>query len=303
MATRGSPKPETVNWHCMLDAKARLGEVPSWSVAANSLYWIDCHSRTLNRTKLDGASRNWTLPSVVGSYALFADQPSALIALESGIVQLDLESETIKPLYSAPYDTNNYRFNDGKCDRAGRFWVGTMRKYRSLEADGGSCYYRVDADSLSAVINGVTVANGTAWSPDGRTMYIADRPNCQILAFDYDHQSGQPSNRRQFVRLREGQIPDGATVDSEGGYWIAMFGAGCILRFSSEGQLDRHLEAPTRYPTMVTFGGEGFSTMFVTTASADPVGSIPERHAGGIFCCDLDVRGLPVDDYRRDPRL
>ncbi|MGE4239004.1 SMP-30/gluconolactonase/LRE family protein [Ramlibacter sp.] len=286
----------TPEWSCVLDAKANVGEVPIWSARSQRLYWIDIYAPSLNRTDpLTGATQTWRFTSPIGSYALDADEAFALVALQEGYFKLDLRTGASSMLFAAPYDVANYRFNDGRCDRQGRFWVGTARLRDSTQPDGGASFYRLDAQGPVRLIEGVTIANGIAWSPDGRTMYLADRPNWQMLAFDYDPASGVPSNRRRFAGLNVGEIPDGAVVDSEGFYWIALMDAGKILRFSPAGELDRILEAPTLQPTMITFGGHDYRTLFVTTAAHDRGSkeAAAERLAGGIFSLDLDVRGIP----------
>ena len=290
---------ESVNWQCFADIGTKLGEVPTWSSPDNALFWIDSHSGMLHKTDFTNRTTStWKLPAAVGSFGLCKDRRFAVVAIETGIVRLDLQDGSVEILFDAPYDRTNFQFNDGKCDPAGRFWVGTMRKYRSTLPNGTAAFYRVDDRGMSAQITDITIANGLAWSPDGRTMYIADRPNWQILAFDYDVRTGEATNRRRFVSVTEGEIPDGAAVDADGGYWIAMFRAGRILRFTPDGRLDRDLKAPTSFPTMVTFGGPDLSTMFVTTANVPPKGSAtPEAHAGAVFCAKVGALGLEAHNF------
>ena len=291
--TGGLPRQEAVEWDCILDAKAAGAEMPVWVEDDNALYWADLLGRSVNRLDIfSSINRRWEMPEMVGTFALCPDRSKALIALRTGLFKLDLGTSKLSPLVDAPYDTENYHFNDGRCDADGRFWVGTMRSSGSSLPNGGAAWYRFDGNGLSRQIDGTTIANGLAWSPDGRTMYVADRPNWQILAFDYDTDKSIPSGRRIFARVPEGQIPDGAAIDRDGGYWIALFGAGRIVKFSPDGQLERDLKAPTMHPTNIAFGGNGHSTMFVTTAriladvEAEPL-------AGGLFCADVKACGFP----------
>ena len=292
---------ECPDWICALDAKARLGECPTWDGAEQALFWIDSFAPALNRfDPATGATRRWALPDPVGSFALVEGRHAAVVALGSGLHELDLGTGATGLLHAAPYDQVNYRFNDGRCDRQGRFWVGATRQHDSQEPDGGAAVWRLDRGELSRQVTGTTIANGTAFSPDGRTMYLADRPNWQVLAFDFDPVAGIASNRRTFARVPEGHYPDGAAVDAEGGYWCALFRAGRILRFAPDGRLDRDLKAPSLMPTMICFGGPDLSTMFVTTTAwlLGKAGRAQEPQGGGLFRCDVGATGLPERRYR-----
>lgn len=295
---------ETPSWTRLYEAHAVTGENPIWC-ADGTLVWIDIFGPTVNRLDLStGVNRAWKMPELIGSLSLMQGAERAIVALASGLVELRFGDGQVTPLAPFPYDAKNYRCNDGRCDRAGRFWVGTIRLSES-QPKGGGHFYRYDEQGLSAAVPGVTVANGVAWSPDSRTMYMADRPNWQILAMDYDLASGTASNVRQFATVPEGEIPDGATVDAGGGYWIAIYGAGRILRYLPDGTLDRELAAPTPYPTNIAFGGSDYRTMFVTTGSyhLDEEMRRRDRSAGALFSCrDVGVRGLPEMMFTRERR-
>jgi sugar lactone lactonase YvrE len=180
-----------------------------------------------------------------------------------------------------------------------------MRMHNSPLPYGNAAFYRLDDRGFSAQIDQVSIANGLAWSPDNRTMYIADGPNRRILAFDYDIETGTPSNRRVFVNVPENVgSPDGATVDADGGYWVAMIRGGRILRFLPDGTLDRDIKAPTTHPTMVAFGGSGYDTLYLTTSSnhyADEAARAREPRAGSVFCFKPGVRGIaePAFSFHR----
>jgi sugar lactone lactonase YvrE len=286
---------EAPDWQCVVRAQAEVGECPVWSAAQRALYWIDIYGPALYRSDPEtGATQAWTLPEPIGCFALRDGGQTALVAIASGLGELDLASGALTPHHAAPYDRANYRFNDGRCDRQGRFWVGTTRLPGSSAPDGSSAFWRLDAGGLRQAVDGTTIANGIAFSPDGGVMYLADRPNWRILAFDIDIATGAASNRRVFATVPEGEIPDGAAVDAEGGYWIAMFRAGRILRFTPEGRLDRDLKAPCSMPTMIAFGGDHLATMYVTSARRylDDAGRAREPHAGSVFRCDVGARGL-----------
>jgi sugar lactone lactonase YvrE len=295
---------EKPDWECVLDAQAGLGEVPFWYEDEQALYWIDGFRPSLNRTTFgrslaETKTHEWLTPEEIGSFVLCRDRDTALVALETGIFSLDLKSGATRKLNDATYDVANHQYNDGRCDPAGRYWVGTRRRLGSKAPDGSGWFYRMDDRGLVPVIDDITMANGIAWSPDGRTMYVADRPKWQITAFDFNIAEGTVSNRRKFCTVPTGFIPDGAAVDSEGGYWIAYYRSGLIVRFTPDGKLDRELKAPTMLPTMVAFGGPDLATMYVTSSVVDPVKPNDPREpfAGGIFRCDVGARGIPEHRY------
>jgi sugar lactone lactonase YvrE len=188
------------------------------------------------------------------------------------------------------------RFNDGRCDRQGRLWAGTMVMNMGLASKAGALY-RYDAAGLQRVMDGLITPNGLGFSPDGRVMYLSDsHPSVQsIWAFDYDTDSGTPSNRRLFVDMNvyPGR-PDGAAVDADGCYWICGNDAGLIHRFTPAGKLDRSLAVPVKKPAMCAFGGAGLDTLFVT--SIRPGGDVDlsdQPLAGSVFALRPGVRGLP----------
>jgi sugar lactone lactonase YvrE len=188
------------------------------------------------------------------------------------------------------------RFNDGRCDRQGRFWAGTMHLNMSVAANVGSLY-RYDGEkntTLEARLNGLIVPNGLAFSPDGTVMYLSDsHPSVQtIWAFDYDIHSGTPSNRRVFVDMNQypGR-PDGAAIDVEGGYWICANDAGLIHRFTPQGKLDRSITLPVKKPSMCAFGGSNLDTLYVT--SIRPSGDVSDQPlAGSVFAVQPGISGL-----------
>jgi sugar lactone lactonase YvrE len=188
------------------------------------------------------------------------------------------------------------RLNDGRCDRQGRFWAGSMVLNMGANADQGRMY-RFDGGQrgpVEAQLSGFIVPNGLGFSPDGRTMYLSDSHPLiqQIWAFDYDIDSGTPSNRRLFVDMMPlAGRPDGAAVDAEGCYWICANDAGLIHRFTPDGRLDRSLAVPVKKPTMCAFGGSRLDTLFVTSIRPGD-DTDPQSLAGGVFALNPGVKGL-----------
>lgn len=273
-------------------------ESPVWCVETQRLWFVDIKAPAVYRLNpVDGHIDRWAMPEDVGSLAL-TRRGDLIVALRGSIARFDPQTGRITEIVRATHDTTTTRFNDGRCDRQGRFWVGSMYEPRSV---AGGALFRLDvAGRLSMMQGGVTVANGSGFSPDGRTMYFADTPTCQVWASDLDPETGALSNRRCFVTMTETQgRPDGAAVDCEGHYWVAAVGGGQILRYCPTGVLDRAVAVPTRWPTMPAFGGRDMRTVFVTSLK---YGRTPEEMAqwpdsGGLFAFEADAPGLVEPRY------
>jgi sugar lactone lactonase YvrE len=291
-----------------------LGESPFWHPQEQCLYWVDIPGRRVARVKVDGlqpqgAVEYWPLDEEPGCIAP-VQGGGLVLALRSGICLAPTWGRPLQPLAAAPYDTRKLRFNDGKCDAQGRLWAGTMYEPRDQKL---GVLYRLDATGLQAVMDGVTTANGLAWSPDGRTAYWADTAAHRVRAFDVDPASGQLSGERLFHQMAPkpegwtwgsatpyGGRPDGAAVDAEGCYWSAQFEGGRLLRLSPAGEVLAQVSVPALCPTMPCFGGPDFKTLFITTArqgrSPEELAHYPD--AGCVFAMRVEVAGLPVHFWR-----
>ncbi len=284
---------------CVLDAKAECAECPVWVAEEQALYWTDIPGRTLNRfDPASGGNRVWPMPEEVGSFAL-REVGGVVAALRSGFAFIDLETGAVTHIADPETDRPDNRFNDGRCDRAGRFWAGTMHEPRT--ARDGALYCLEPDCSWRRVADDVLVANGLAWSPDDRRMYWSDSRNQIVYVFDYDIATGGASNRRELVRLTDAQgRPDGAAVDAEGFYWSACFMGGKVIRFAPDGRVDREVPMPVRDITMCAFGGPTLTTLYVTTSrealTAEERRQQPQ--AGGIFAVDAGVPGLPEPRFK-----
>ena len=284
---------------CVLDARASLGECPLWSIGEQALYWVDINAPSLNRfDPASGENIVMPMPQSIGSYAL-REGGGFVVALRDGIHLCDRTGKLERRVADAPYDTATYRFNDGRCDPRGRFLVGTMNEKRDAD---GAALYRLDRDfTLTRLFGGITISNGLAWSPDGRTMYHADTPQRTVRAFDYDEANGTPSRPRVFAQWNgDTERPDGGAVDSDGNYWIAHYRGARIVTISPEGRIIAEHPVPAMCPTMCAFGGADLRTLYVTTArqrrDADELARLPR--SGGIFAMRVDVPGLPEAHFR-----
>jgi len=253
----------------LLSTPMQLGECPFWHPEEASLYWIDIPRLALHRFHPEsGHHRQWLLPSEPGCITHCASG-GVLIAMRSGLTVLNLDTSILTPVADAPYDTSTMRFNDGRCDAAGRLWVGTLYEPRDRPV---APLYCVERGVIHDSGNRATVSNGVAFSPDNRTLYHADTTSHKITAYDFDLATGQVGAGRLFQQFSTDKLhhyggrPDGAAVDSEGAYWCAMFEGGRILRFSPSGELLREIQLPLRCPTMLAFGGADLCTLYITSA-------------------------------------
>jgi sugar lactone lactonase YvrE len=281
-------------FRCVLDIRASLGEGPVWAGAERVLYWVDINAPALNRfDPATGRNTAMPMPESIGCVAL-RRSGGFVVALRGGFWLAAADGTLVRKVGDAPYDPAHHRFNDGRCDPQGRFLAGYMNEAR---AAGTAALVRLDPDfAQTPVLLGMTISNGLAFSPDGRTMYHADTPTQVIRAYDYDAASGTPSNPRLFARFTEdGDRPDGAAVDRDGCYWTALYRGGKVVRISPEGRVLAEFAVPAMCPTMCAFGGRDLKTLYVTSArqmrGEDELLRLPQ--SGGLFAMEVDVPGLP----------
>lgn len=284
----------------VLDARNGTGESPVWHAAEQALYWVDIPARKLCRwIPATGQTSSWLAPEMLACIAPTAAANVWVVGAENGIFRLtpqtggQLGFERLAPVSHA---MDGMRFNDGRCDRQGRFLAGTMLMNMASGSRVGCVYSYQKGSGLTKLLDGFITPNGMAFSPDGRTMYLSDsHPSVQsVWAFDYDTETGTPSNRRLFIdmNLLPGR-PDGAAVDADGCYWICGNDAGLVHRFTPHGKLDRSLPVPVKKPAMCAFGGAGLDTLFVTSIRPEGIDLSDQPLAGGVFALRPGVRGLP----------
>ena len=282
-----------------------LGESPVWRAREGALYWVDIAGRAVNRLDMaSGKRRAWRTQEMPGCIA-FARDGSVIAAMETGIFSLELAADGSAParrLASVAHPMASMRFNDGRCDRQGRFWAGTLHTDIPAGHAVGALYrYDPDGSITGPLEGGLAIQNGLAWSPDGRRMYLADGHATvnKVWTFDYDPDAGVPRERRLFADMAQhGGRPDGAAVDAEGCYWVCANDGGAVLRFTPEGRLDRRLPVPTSKPTMCAFGGARLDTLFVTSMKPrDPALARGQPLAGAVFALSPGVQGLPEPEF------
>jgi sugar lactone lactonase YvrE len=284
--------------------RAAVGESPVWRASEEALYWVDIPAQKIVRLQVaSGARSEWTLPEKVACIA-FDAAGSVIAGMETGLfaVTLPRDDDNLAPqlrkLAAPVFPAPDMRFNDGRCDRQGRFWSGTMVQDMSLANPAGALFCFDAGRGLSSpVVDGLITQNGLAWSPDGATMYLSDsHPSKRLIwAFDFDAATGTPRNRRVFADLHHhAGRPDGAAVDADGCYWICANDAGRLLRFTPQGKLDRQIAVPAVKPSMCAFGGRDLDTLFVT--SIRPASGASDDD-GCVFAVRAGVRGLPEPEY------
>jgi len=290
----------TTDVHCLLDARATLGECPVWSVEEQALYWVDTLGRSVNRfDHVTGANQSWRLPQDIGCCAL-REGGGLVLGLRGGFHGFDPGSGALVPLRAVEADRPDVRLNDGRCDRRGRFWAGSVQ-VPPVPARPGGALHRLDRDHrCDKVLDGLLIPNGLAFSPDDRTLYLSDsHPSRQtIWAFEFDADEGRLGDRRIFATTWDlpGR-PDGAAVDAEGFYWSAGIDGGQVVRFAPDGRIDRTVALPVSGPTMCAFGGPGLDVLFVTSMRPADVDGKVEPLAGGLFAFAAGVAGLPEPRY------
>ena len=290
-------KPTRSDVSCVLSAKALIGEGPVWSVADQRLYWADIVGKQLNVfNPADGSNQSFDLPELVTSIAPRAREGAGLIlTLRSSFAFFDPRTGKLERLAEPEPDKPGNRFNDGKTDRQGRHWAGTMGDV-DWDSPVGTLY-RFDASrKLTPMREGVCCSNGLGWSPDGKTLYFAESFRYKIHAYDFDPATGDISRPRLFASLegKAGAFPDGLTVDAEGFVWSAQPVFGRLVRYDPKGGIERILELPVSRGTSCIFGGPNLDILYVTTMR----GSLTDEQlageplAGSLLALRPGVRGI-----------
>jgi len=280
------------------DTVAVLGESPIWSVEEQALYWVDTIGQAIFRRKFgDSKATKWSFDEEVGSIGFWRGG-GLIVAFRSGFYFFDPGSGERTALVDPEPELARNRLNDGKVDRAGRFWSGSLQEgdYAPVgnlwSVDGGLC--------ITKALDGLTIPNALCWSPDGSRMYFADSPSRQIDVFDFDTAAGTVANRRMFARIPEGKgLPDGATTDQAGRLWCANIDGGRVSCFRPDGSLEREIELPVSRPTSCAFGGPGLDILFVTTAtkrlSTEQIDMQP--WAGCVLAIKVDATGISEPQF------
>jgi L-arabinonolactonase len=282
---------------CLIDAGAELGEGTLWGPSAQRLWWVDIWGKAIHCT--DPETRKdvvYRTGEYVGCLAL-REKGGLVVTLADGFYFFDPKTNRYDKIVDPEAHEPDTRFNDGKTDRQGRFWSGTVFEAPPRPTEYVGALYRLDADlSCHCMVEGVGSSNGLAFSPDSHTMYFADSQGGFVWAWDFDAATGDIDNRRVFVDFRSlGGCADGATVDSEGCYWSTLPESGKLCRFDPSGRLMRTIVLPTSIPTCCEFGGPNLDVLYVTSAK---LRKLEEPLAGALFAIDVGVTGLTLPPFK-----
>jgi len=286
-----------------IPVKNTLGECILWDEETQCVWWTDIHESRLYRYRYASAAlESFACPERLCSFG-FVDGDSRLVcAFASGLALFDPAGGDLQWLYRPEKDYRGTRFNDGRVDRRGRFWAGTMVEGEGRDAQGrpakGSLY-RISGSEQRRIFGGISISNSLCFSPDGGVLYFADSPERRIMSYEIDPGSGEPGEARVFATVAGDGAPDGSTVDAEGCLWNAQWGGSKLVRYTSAGEVDCVLELPVSQPTCVCFGGEDLDLLFVSSAreNLSPERLAAEPEAGNVLVYQTGVRGLPESWY------
>lgn len=277
---------------------AELGEGCAWDEQGQKLSWVDITGKMIHRyDPATGKHDTCGTPSTVG-FATLAENGEYIAGLQDGIYRIDFENGAHKALVKPEYADKVNRFNDGKCDRRGRLWAGTMNDLDHSKPTGA--LYRWDNRGLHVQETGIHISNGLGWSPDNKTMYYTDTVRRIIWQYDYDIETGTASNRRTFAEFAGKGRPDGMCVDSQGRVLTSLWPGWSVEIYAPNGKLDGKIELPVPQVSCCAFGGKDLKTLFITTAN---IGMTPEQMkeaplSGQIFAIEMDVPGLPEARFK-----
>ena len=280
----------------VLEVKAILGEGPIWDADAKVLWWLDIVGKNLHRFHPDsGRDESWKVGQMPGT-VVCRQKGGVMLAVEEGFAEFDLESGKLRPISDPELDKPENRFNDGKCDPAGRFWAGTMNKGDALAKITGSLYSLDANHQVTKHVDSIGVSNGIVWTQDAKTMYYIDTASGTVDAFDFDNVAGKVSNRRTVFRVSEGMgMPDGMAIDDQGKLWVGFWDGWQVARICPvQGEIIGKVELPVANVTACAFGGTSLNQLFITTARAGLSDEDLQKQpmAGDLFMAQPGVHGV-----------
>ena len=279
----------------LLDVKATLGEGPIWDIRENVLWWIDINECRLHRfDPATNQNETYDIGQRVGT-VVPRTSGGLMLAIQNGFAAYDPATRKLDIIADPESHLPQNRFNDGKCDPAGRFWAGTLELVEE-NMKAGSLYCLYPDGHVERRVPDVGISNGIVWTSDKKTMYFIDSPTRRVDAFDYDNDTGEISNRRTAIALPEGiGYPDGMSIDSEDKLWVALWAGWGVARFDPvTGELLEKINVKASQVTACAFGGPDLKDLYITTARRDLVGDALEDQpdAGGLFHCRVGVAGV-----------
>ncbi|MCY1723446.1 SMP-30/gluconolactonase/LRE family protein [Prolixibacteraceae bacterium Z1-6] len=278
----------------VIDSKSELGEGAIWNYKTGELMWINIKGKILNfYNPLTANNKEMLTGQMIGT-VVPSESGDVLVALQNGIYALNVKTGSKKLLIDPEADLPNNRFNDGKCDPAGRFWAGTMS---TADEKNAGALYRFDPDTtIHTMIENVSISNGIVWSADKTKMYYIDTPTQKVMGYNYDNETGEISNPKTAVEVpSEMGFPDGMTIDEEGNIWVALWGGAAVACWNPEsGELIRTIDVPAKNVTSCAFGDDDLGTLYITTAreATSDEDLVKYPNAGGVFKIRPGVKGV-----------
>lgn len=273
------------------DYSSELGEGPFWDSKRSRLHWVDIIGKKIISQNLDGSNIHALEVDGNPGCVVLSDEGTMVAGVDNQISSFDGGGNLLKVLA----DTNEgsgLRFNDGKCDPSGRFWVGSMDRKEKNKL--GSLYSWNNEEGLVNREQGVTVSNGMGWSPDNSLFYYIDSPTRKVSVYDFDLLTGGIKNKRTFISFgEEDGFPDGMTIDADGRLWVAFWGGSKIMCIDAQSKrVEEVIQFPVSKITSCAFGGEQMDQLFVTSAKVQ-VSEVDEPMAGKTFVIELGITGIP----------
>lgn len=273
-----------------------LGEGVLWDEKSQSIWWTDIECAQLfnydvNHQRLSTIP----MPYRVGSFGLTQDADQLIVAFDRGVGLYNLKTEAVQWLATPESHIPDNRFNDGRVDRQGRFWAGTMVEHSPYPNHHAALYCIDQQGQCLKILEGISISNGLCWSPDGLTMYHADSPEHEIFQYDFDPKTASVSNKRSFITTNPMIFPDGSEVDAAGFVWNAHWGGGQVVRYHPDGDRDLTLTLPVTNPTSIAFGGPNLDWLIITSATHSLTAErrMQEPQAGDVFIYQLQgIQGL-----------
>lgn len=288
-----------------IPVKNLLGESILWDERGQCVWWTDIHNAVLYRyAHARSDLQRYALPERLGSFGFIESYDTRLVcAFASGFAFYDTASGEIDWLYRPEQDVEGTRFNDGRVDRQGRFWSGTMVEGEAIDAAGQPTkagLYCISATECRKVLGDIGISNSLCFSRDGTILYFADSPTRRIMAYALDPVTGKLGEGSVFASIRGEGAPDGSIIDAASCLWNACWGGSKLVRYTPDGEPDCVLELPVSQPTCLCFGGPDLDLLFVSTAreGLGPDRLEAEPEAGNVLVYKTKFRGLPEDRFR-----
>ena len=280
-------------------AQAIVGEGALWNYETQTFWWIDIEGKTLNifdpKTK---ENIEYETPSRIGT-VVPSESGTAIIAVEEGIMELDLQTKKTTLINPVDSDIKETRLNDGKCDPAGRLYVGSMDRKTT---DPYGSLYRIDQGKATQLLDSITISNGIVWTKDKKTMYYIDTPTGKVMAYDYEISTGDITNPRVAINVPKSVgSPDGMAIDENDNLWVGMWNGNAIIHYDPlTGKKLAQIDVPAHNVTTCAFGGSDLDTLYITTARVDMSDAeLDEKPlSGSVFKCVPGVRGVKSDFYQ-----